>query len=64
LVSALIALAICLRPRRGCRRAERSDRPATADTAARLLSSFSGEPRAIDELWQNLAHVCAGDVSY
>lgn len=39
--------------------AERSDRPATADAAARLLSMFTDEQRAIDELRQNLKDVCA-----
>ncbi|HEV7393753.1 MAG TPA: serine/threonine-protein kinase, partial [Burkholderiales bacterium] len=39
--------------------AERSDRPATADAAARLLSAFTDEQRAIDELRQNLNDVCA-----
>ena len=38
--------------------AERSDRPPSADVAARLLSSFTDEQRAIDELRQNLADVC------
>jgi hypothetical protein len=44
--------------------AERSDRPATADTAARLFSSFTDEQRAIDELRQNLADVCARELCY
>jgi serine/threonine-protein kinase len=39
--------------------AERSDRPATADAAARLLSAFTDEQRAIDELRQTLSDVCA-----
>ena len=38
--------------------AERSDRPANADAAARLLSGFTDEQRAIDELRQNLCDVC------
>jgi serine/threonine protein kinase len=44
--------------------AERSDRPATADSAARLLSAFTDEQRAIDELRQNLADVASADASY
>jgi serine/threonine protein kinase len=42
--------------------AERSDRPASADVAARALSSFTDEQRAIDELRQNVADACAGEV--
>ena len=44
--------------------AERSDRPATADTAARLLASFTDEQRAIDELRQTLLDVCGSDFGY
>jgi serine/threonine protein kinase len=44
--------------------AERSDRPATADSAARLLSAFTDEQRAIDELRQNLADVANPSQSY
>jgi len=44
--------------------AERSDRPATADAAARLFSSFTDEQRAIDELRQNLSDVCPADSGY
>jgi len=44
--------------------AERSDRPATADSAARLFSSFTDEQRALDELRQTLADVCRGERSY
>lgn len=44
--------------------AERSDRPATADCAARLLSSFTDEQRAIDELRQNVADVDRLAASY
>ena len=43
--------------------AERSDRPATADAAARLLSGFTDEQRALDELRQYVADVC-GAASY
>jgi serine/threonine protein kinase len=42
--------------------AERSDRPASADVAARLLSGFTDEQRAIDELRQNVADVCGGEL--
>jgi eukaryotic-like serine/threonine-protein kinase len=42
--------------------AERSDRPPTADIAARLLSGFIDEQRAIDELRQNVADACSGEV--
>ena len=42
--------------------AERSDRPPSADVAARLLSSFTDEQRAIDELRQNVADVCPASV--
>jgi eukaryotic-like serine/threonine-protein kinase len=42
--------------------AERSDRPPSADVAARLLSGFIDEQRAIDELRQNVADACAGEV--
>ncbi len=38
---------------------ERSDRPASADIAARLLSSFTDEQRAIDELRQTLSDVAS-----
>jgi serine/threonine protein kinase len=38
--------------------AERSDRPTSADVAARLLAAFTDEQRAIDELRQNLLDVC------
>jgi serine/threonine protein kinase len=41
---------------------ERSDRPCNADVAARLLSSFTDEQRAIDELRQDLADVCPASV--
>ena len=44
--------------------AERSDRPATADAAARLLSAFTDEQRAIDELRQNIADVSGAPLSY
>ena len=44
--------------------AERSDRPATADAAARLFSSFTDEQRAIDELRQNLSDVCPAHSGY
>ena len=44
--------------------AERSDRPASADSAARMLSSFTDEQRAIDELRQNLVDVAGSFVSY
>jgi len=44
--------------------AERSDRPATADSAARLLSAFTDEQRAIDELRQNLSDVASEGASY
>lgn len=42
--------------------AERSDRPPSADIAARLLSGFTDEQRAIDELRQDLADVCPAAV--
>lgn len=42
--------------------AERSDRPPSADVAARLLSGFIDEQRAIDELRQNVADACATEV--
>ncbi|HWZ88404.1 MAG TPA: serine/threonine-protein kinase [Polyangiaceae bacterium] len=42
--------------------AERSDRPSSADVAARLLSGFTDEQRAIDELRQNVADACVGAV--
>ena len=38
--------------------AERSNRPATADAAARLLSTFTDEQRAIDQLRKDLNDVC------
>jgi serine/threonine-protein kinase len=44
--------------------AERSDRPASADAAARLLSGFTDEQRVIDELRQNVADVCGSPASY
>lgn len=44
--------------------AERSDRPPSADVAARLLSGFTDEQRVIDELRQHLADVCSGPPSY
>jgi serine/threonine protein kinase len=40
--------------------AERSDRPPNADVAARQLSGFIDEQRAIDELKLNVADACAG----
>ncbi|HEX3775906.1 MAG TPA: serine/threonine-protein kinase [Polyangiaceae bacterium] len=39
---------------------ERSDRPPSADVAARLLSGFFDEQRAIDELRQNVLDACPG----
>ncbi|HTA91306.1 MAG TPA: serine/threonine-protein kinase [Polyangiaceae bacterium] len=42
--------------------AERSDRPPSADVAARWLSAFIDEQRAIDELRQNVADACAAEV--
>jgi eukaryotic-like serine/threonine-protein kinase len=44
--------------------AERSDRPATADAAARLFATFTDEQRAIDELRQNVSDVCGSPVGY
>lgn len=44
--------------------AERSDRPSSADSAARLLSAFTDEQRAIDELRQNLADVANPCLGY
>ena len=44
--------------------AERSDRPASADVAARQLSAFTDEQRAIDELRQNMDDVCARGPGY
>ena len=44
--------------------AERSDRPATADAAARLLSRFTDEQRAIDELRQTFVDLGGSLVSY
>lgn len=43
--------------------AERSDRPPSADVAARVLSSFTDEQRAIDELRQTMADVARFDLS-
>jgi serine/threonine protein kinase len=43
--------------------AERSDRPENADLAARMLSGFTDEQRAIEELRQNLSDVCPARVS-
>ncbi|HEY4103633.1 MAG TPA: hypothetical protein VGM44_07065, partial [Polyangiaceae bacterium] len=37
-----------------------SDRPPSADVAARLLSGFFDEQRAIDELRQNVLDACPG----
>jgi len=40
--------------------ADREGRPPSADVAARQLSAFIDEQRAIDELRQNVADACAG----
>ena len=44
--------------------AERSDRPRTADAAARLLSGFADEQRVIDELRQTIADLGGSLIGY